>query len=140
MLTVRTDGLEISESRTVGQPQDSHVVGHIKCTRAVEVRNTFGVVVIDDYDVVLDRDADETLQKPEQVARACERIALLHIHEIKEVRDMRLQNLEGVLNDLRIGAALGEDQESIGLVERSHDLLPLCPSAILDVGKLPGDG
>jgi hypothetical protein len=52
-----------------------------------------GVVVENHNDGVLYRDSDQPLNELHQVSSPRERVALLHVYEVKEVCDVRLQNL-----------------------------------------------
>ena len=86
MRTRGSDGLEILELRQVRQFQNAHVVGHVELHRSIEVECTLCIIVVEDDDVVLYRDADQTLREIVEIARPGEGISLVHVHKVEKVR------------------------------------------------------
>jgi len=97
---------------------------------SVEIGDALGIIVVNNEHVIQDANTDQALDNRNTFARSREWITFLHIHEVEEVRYMRLRQAECLPYDRDVRTSFGHDEKTRTLIERTDEIAALSPPAI----------
>src|ERR1700730_14015060 len=98
-----------------------------------------GVVVEQEYHLVLNVDFREAFRELDQIPGSRKRVAFTHVNETEEVVNSGSQQCQSVFQNVYVGTTLGRYEECLSPSRFGNKLLLRCPTGVDERSVLPND-